>query len=327
MQIIDAEAKTKEAIATRTIRYDTLPKRGTIYDRNGNVLAYSEEAKTIYANPSEIENDNEVAEKLAKHLGGGASDYIDSLSNKDLKFSYVKRRVDVEKANLLKVEQITGIYFQEDQKRIYPYGEVAGQIIGAIDIDGNGLCGIELYYDDLLRGTSGRTIRQQGNEGMPIPGGVLQETQVIDGQDIMLSIDVEIQQKVEETLKSWNKKLGTKSMHSILMDPTNGEIYAAASLPLLNPADLANCEEGATDLKCISTTYEPGSTFKVFSSMAILENDALQPDTQIFCPSSITADDFVVKDVHDRPDITYTFRQIIEQSSNVGMSLSTEKLG
>lgn len=200
LQIIDAEAKTKEAIATRTIRYDVMPKRGAIYDRNGNVLAYSKEAKTIYANPSEIGNDEEVATKLAKVLGGSSSDYIDKINDKHLKFSYIKRRVEVDVAQQLKNENITGIYFQEDQKRVYPYGQIAGQIIGAINIDGDGLCGVELYYDDILRGSSGRTVRQQGNEGMPIPGGVLQETEVIDGQDIMLTIDVELQQKVEATL-------------------------------------------------------------------------------------------------------------------------------
>ena len=116
-------------------------------------------------------------------------------------------------------------------------------------------------------------------------------------------------------------------MHSILMDPTNGEIYAAASLPLLNPADLSSAEEGATDLKCISTTYEPGSTFKTLAATAILENGAMTPDSEVYCPNSIVADEFVVKDAHDRADQTFTLRQIIEKSSNVGISLSTEQLG
>ena len=112
-----------------------------------------------------------------------------------------------------------------------------------------------------------------------------------------------------------------------MIDPTNGEIYAAASLPLLNPSDLSNAEEGATDLKCISTVFEPGSTFKTFAATAILEHDALKPESEIYCPNSIYADDFEVKDAHDRADQTFTFRQIIEKSSNVGISLATEKLG
>lgn len=116
-------------------------------------------------------------------------------------------------------------------------------------------------------------------------------------------------------------------MHGIISDPTNGEIYAAASLPLLNPGDLNSAEEGATDLKCISTTYEPGSTFKTISATAILENGALTPDDEIFCPSTLQADEYYIKDAKERGSLTYTFRQIIEHSSNVGISLSTQRLG
>ena len=201
VQIIDAEANRKAAAESRTISYNVMPRRGTIYDRNGNVLAYSKEARTIYADPTEVENAAETAGTLAQHLGGTASDYIDSLSDTSRRFVYIKRRVDMELANTIKAENLKGIYFQEDQKREYPYGRVAGQIIGACDIEGDGLCGLELYYDDILRGSTGKTVRQQGMYGMPIPGGILQETSVIDGQDIMLTIDVELQQKVEQYLE------------------------------------------------------------------------------------------------------------------------------
>lgn len=327
LQIFEAQANTEAAIDTRTISYKVAPKRGTIYDRNGNVLAYSKEAKTVYANPSEIDNDNDTASKLAKHLGGDISDYTDMISDHSKKFVYIKRRIDTEVGDELNKENLKGIYLQEDQKRIYPYGRCAGQIIGACNIDGDGMCGLELYYDDVLRGSTGKTVRQQGNQGMPIPGGTLQEIAVIDGQDIMISVDVELQQKMEETLESWNQKIGTTSMHSILMDPTNGEIYAAASLPLLNPADLSKAEDGATDLKCISTTFEPGSTFKTVSATSMLENNAITPDTEIYCPNIIQADEYYIKDAHDRASQTYTFRQIIEESSNVGISLATEKMG
>lgn len=201
VQIVDADAKRKAAEETRTISYNVQPKRGTIYDRNGNVLAYSKDAKTVYANPSEIEQVAETAGTLSSYLGGTVSDYLDKINDPERKFVYIKRRIDVDVADKLKAENLKGIYFQEDQKREYPYGRVAGQIIGALNVDGDGLCGIELYYDDVLRGSTGKTVRQQGMYGMPIPGGVLQETDVIDGQDIMLSIDVELQQRVEDYLE------------------------------------------------------------------------------------------------------------------------------
>lgn len=116
-------------------------------------------------------------------------------------------------------------------------------------------------------------------------------------------------------------------MHSIIEDPTNGEIYAAASLPLFDPSNLSSAEEGATDLKCISTTYEPGSTFKTIAATAILEHGALTPESEIYCPNSIQADEYEVSDAHDRASQSFTFRQIMTRSSNVGISLSTEQLG
>lgn len=327
LQIVAASDLSKEAIESRTISYKVSPKRGTIYDRNGNVLAYSKDAKNVYANPSEIEDVKSTANTLAKILGGQIEDYVDKIDNQKLKFSYIKRRVDVEVADLIKAENLKGIYFEQDQKREYPYGRVAGQIIGCIDIDGNGLCGIEMYYDDVLRGSTGSTVKQQGNYGMPIPGGTLQDRAVINGQDIMLTVDVDLQQNLENKLEEDNQKLGTSSMHSIIMDPTNGEIYASASLPLFNPADLNNAQEGSTDLKCISTAYEPGSTFKSVAAMAILEYKTLTPDSQIYCPSTIQADEFTIKDARPRESQTFTFRQIMERSSNVGISLLTEQLG
>ena len=133
-------------------------------------------------------------------MGGKESDYADLINDKSKKFVYIKRRIEVEDGDKLDNEKIKGIYVQEDQKRVYPYGRVAGQIVGACNIDGDGLCGLELYYDDVLRGSTGKTVRQQGNAGMPIPGGTVQETAVIDGQDIMITVDVELQQRLEDVL-------------------------------------------------------------------------------------------------------------------------------
>lgn len=108
------------------------------------------------------------------------------------------------------------------------------------------------------------------------------------------------------------------------MDGGTGEIYAAASLPLLNPADRTNMEADAPKLKCVTDLFEPGSIFKSVSAMAILEAGTMTPDTELFCPSSIEADGYVITDAHERGDATYTLQQIMDQSSNIGISLATE---
>lgn len=327
LQIIDAENSKKAAVETRTISYKTNPKRGTIYDRNGNVLAFSKEAKTIYANPSEIENVNEVASKLASIIGGKTSDYVELISDHDKKFVYIKRQFDVDLAKKVQAENINGIYLQEDSKREYPYGKNAGQIIGACNIDGNGLCGLELYYDDILRGSSGKIQKQQGLDGMPIPGGTVQNTEVIDGQDIMITIDIELQQKLENYLLSYNKKKGSSSMSAVVCEPRTGEIFAAASLPLLDPAKIENAQKGSTELKCVSALHEPGSTFKAVTATSLFEGGLITPDTQFYCPVTLAADEYKISDVKKRGATTYTFRQIMENSSNVGVALASEKLG
>lgn len=327
LQIIDAEHNKKAAVQTRTISYKTYPKRGTIYDRNGNVLAYSKDAKTVYANPSEVDNVNETSEKLVQTIGGKASDYVDLLKDSNKKFVYIKRRIEVDQGKKVDELKLKGIYTQDDQKREYPYGQNAGQIVGACNFDGDGLCGLELYYDDVLRGTTGKTEKQQGLEGMPIPGGVVQNTKVVDGQDIMITIDIELQQKVEQVIQDKNKRMGSTSMSAMVVDPRNGEIYAAASLPLLDPNKIEKAEQGATDLKCISTNHEPGSTFKTISTMGIIENNALTPDSKFYCPATLNADEYKISDVHRKRDTEYTLRQILAESSNVGMALATERMG
>ena len=327
LQVIEAEANSKAATETRTVSYTTNPKRGTIYDRNGNVLAVSKDACTICANPRQIENTTEAARKLAEILGGSASDYKDMLSDESKSFVYVKRQVDEGYMDKINDAGIEGLYAIEDARREYPYGQVAGQIVGAVNIDGNGLCGIELYYEDILHGSKGKTVEQRGQSGMPIPDGVVQSTSVVDGQDIMLSIDIELQQKLEQVVVENKQTRGSESANAILMHAGTGEILAAASYPLFNPSDLTTAETGSTECKAISSTYEPGSVFKTVTATAILENGTLTPDSEIYCPSSIQADEYTVSDAHERASQTFTFRQIINRSSNVGMSLAAERMG
>lgn len=327
LQVLDAEKNSKAAEETRTVSYTVAPKRGTIYDRNGNVLALSKKACTVCANPKQINDKNGAAKTLETILGGKADEYYEKIKDGDKTFCYIKRQADQEVAAKIKEAKIEGLYTVEDSKREYPYGQIAGQVIGGVNIDGHGLCGAELYYDNVLTGSKGKTVEQLGQSGIPIPGGVVQSTDVVEGQDIMLSIDIEIQEKLEQTLVSNKQRRGSESTNGLVMDTSNGEILAAASCPLFNPADLSTAESGSTEIKSISSTYEPGSVFKTVTAMAILENGVLEPSSQIYCPSSINADEYTVSDSHPRASQTFTFKQIMERSSNVGVSLAAEKLG
>lgn len=327
LQVIVADEYSDQASVSRTSVIDVPAKRGTIYDRNGNVLAMSVDARTIYCNPKEVTDSSWEAEQIASVLGGNASDYRELLETEGTSFVYIQRKVELETAEKLKELELDGVHFLEDSKRVYPYGEVGGQIIGLTDIDDNGQSGLELYYDDILKGTAGRIVAEYGQDGMTIPGGTHEYVQSVNGQDIVISIDIGMQQKVEESLKSGVETVEGKAGSAVLMDGGTGEIYAIASLPLLNPADRTKVEAGATEIKAISTAFEPGSIFKTVTFTAIMEEGVLSPDDTIFCPAALPADEYYVTDAHDRGDETMTVREILDRSSNVGTSLAASKLG
>ena len=361
LQVIVAGDYSSQAQAQRTSYLTIEPRRGTIYDRNGVVLATSVDATTIYVDPTEVTDINMTAQLLADSLGGQAPDYLEKVTANNTRYSVIKRKADTSVGDDLqsrvtervaeaqKQENVrakdageqaqtvqSGIHFVTESRREYPNGQVAGQVVGAcsigVDEDKNreyyyGICGLEKQYNDVLSGTPGYYEAEYGRSGQAIPGGVHEQVDAVDGQDIVVSIDINLQRDVEEYLTNGCKDLEAASGSAVLMDGSAGEIYAAASLPLFNPADRSEVKEGAMQLKCVTDLFEPGSIFKSVSTMAILETGTLTPDSELFCPASITADGYTISDAHERGDATFTLREILDQSSNVGISLATEQMG
>ena len=361
LQVIVAGDYSAQAQAQRTSYLTIEPRRGTIYDRNGVVLATSVDATTIYVDPTEVTDVNMTAQLLADSLGGQASGYLEKVTANNTRYSVIKRKADTSVGDDLqsrvtervaeaqKQENVrakdageqaqtvqSGIHFVTESRREYPNGQVAGQVVGAcsigVDEDKNreyyyGICGLEKQYNEVLSGTPGYYEAEYGRSGQAIPGGVHEQVDAVDGQDIVVSIDINLQRDVEEYLTNGCKDLEAASGSAVLMDGSTGEIYAAASLPLFNPADRSEVKEGAMQLKCVTDLFEPGSIFKSVSTMAILETGTLTPDSELFCPASITADGYTISDAHERGDATFTLREILDQSSNVGISLATEQMG
>ena len=337
LQVIVAPQYSAQAQASRTVGFALQPRRGTIYDRNGNILAISVDATTVYANPSEIQTPGATSRTIAECLGGTPADYIDALAGgEEVTFSFVKRKADVAAAKKLAEQELPGIYFIDDTRREYPYGQVGGQVIGCVNIDVDeennaeyyvGVSGLEMYYDTTLAGTPGYYEAEIGADGTPIPGGVHVSKPAVEGQDIVISLDIEFQEEVEKSLVAGLERVEVKSGSAIVMDAATGEIYAAASTPLFNPANRLSVEPGAMQLKCVTNLFEPGSIFKTVSAMAILENEVMTPEDEIFCPAEIEADGYIVSDASIRGDETWSLRTIINRSSNVGISLSVEKMG
>ncbi len=328
LQVIVSDEYAANATEVRTINYETAPHRGTIYDRNGTVLAVSVDATTIYANPYEVTNADYEARKLAQILGGEESGYIDLLKTANTSFVYIERQADVEKAQKVKQLALDGIYFLDESRREYPNGSIGGQVVGACDVDGNGICGLELQYDDILRGSPGVYSGERGIKGTPIPGGVHEQVAAVDGEDIIISIDITLQDAVERALESGIEIYGEQPAGSVVvMDAETGDVYAMCSYPYLNPADLSNSMVGSDNLTAVTREIEPGSVFKSFSALTVLQEKALSPDDTLFVPAELEADKYVIQDAHERDDMYMTFSQILDNSSNVGISLAIDKVG
>jgi cell division protein FtsI (penicillin-binding protein 3) len=326
LDIVVAEEYSKDAKEVRTANIPLSPRRGTIYDRNGVVLATSIDATTIYADPTAVTDVKGESAQLAQLLGGQAADYEEQLSGEGT-FAWVKRKVDVELADKVAALELPGINFAPDTKRFYPNESVGGQVLGIVNVDNVGVSGIELYYNDILQGTPGVRRYERGAKGLPIPGGEVENTPAVNGQDIIISLDITMQAYLEQRLVQEVGDLEGKGGNAMVMDGGTGEILACASLPYLNPGDTSHIEQRATELRGITDIYEPGSIFKTAAVAAILEQGVMTPDDTLFCPAFLTANGYEIYDAHARGAEVMSLRQILDRSSNIGISLAAEKLG
>lgn len=327
LQVIVAGEYSAQAEESRTINFDVAARRGTIYDRNGEILATSVDATTIYCNPVEVTDAAWEAEQLQRVLGGEADDYEKMLSKDSTTFVYIERQADVDKAAEIKEMGLDGVYFIADSRREYPHGATGGQVIGVCDVDGNGITGLELQYDEVLKGTPGKYSGERGVKGTPIPGGVHEDSPAVDGEDIMVSLDVRMQDTMEAALAEQVERYDSENGSSVVMDADTGEIYAICSYPFLDPTNLADSQVGSDNLLAITQPIEPGSTFKSVSALVVCDQNALGLDDTLYAPAELQADQYTITDAKKRGDVTMSFREIMNNSSNIGISLAVEKAG
>lgn len=328
LQIIDANNIVNSDESGRTVSVEVQPRRGTIYDRNGVVLATTVDAVNVYCHPHVVDSGrvDELAKALVDAFGGEEQDYKDKILQ-DTNFVYLYRAADVDAVEAIRNLNIDGVGFEDTSKRVYPCGSVASQVIGITNTDGDAISGLELYYDDILGGQPGERTTEYSAEGVPLPGTEHVTSEVVNGKDIVVSIDVEMQARLEEDLAVRVEAVGGKTGSAILMDSATGEIYACSSSPTFDITDLSEVEEGATNLSGISSGFEPGSIFKPVTMLAALEAGTTQAGQEYWCPAVLSVDDYEISDSHERSDQEMDTSTIMAESSNVGMSLISEDLG
>ena len=322
LQLLKHGDYSSAAEAQRTNTMTLHAKRGTIYDRNGNALAMSVECETIYANPKAVTDPSGVSSLLVRSLGGDKSDYMDLLTQ-DTTFVYIERQVDQEVADELRdqlsAHELTGVYFVSDTKRVYPYGTVGAQVIGYVGTDGNGLSGLELYYDDILTGTDGEMIMETGLDGTPIAGGASTVTEARDGTDLVISIDADLQEICERSITEAVDTYLADSGSVMVTDPLSGEVLAACSTPL---PDFSNLEDSSSlNLKLVTNAFEPGSVFKVLTTSIGIEAGLFTEDSVYTVPAQVQVGSDYVTDVDGRDyTMDMSVRDMLVRSSNTALA-------
>lgn len=325
IQGIEHETWVKRADRAQEKNVRIEAERGTIYDRNGKILAMNLDRPSVYAIPSEIKNPLAVSKQLAPILNLPQSQLLKSLRKKS-EFVWIQRKITPEKMAQLEAAQIKGIRSVMESKRVYPRGPLMGQLIGFAGLDNQGLEGIERQHDSTLRGTEGAIILERDAYGKSVFPKDLQYIEPTQGKDLYLSLDERIQFISERELDRMLKETGAKGGTAIVMDPWTGEILAMAVRPEFDPNTVRTASPDQWRNRAISDFYEPGSTFKIVTAAAALEERLVTADELIDCEDGVYAvRGGRIRD-HD-PFGVISFQQVIAHSSNIGTIKVAEMLG
>ncbi len=306
-----AEARSQQVTSV------TIPgERGRVLDRNGKVLAASEDAADVVATPYQVDNPGQTALRLHDVLDVPTADLLKALSDRTSGFAYLDRKVDPGTAAEVKKLDITGISTVPTSKRLYPQGELASQVIGAVGTDNQGLTGLEHSENDVLGGANGEEDIVHDAVGRPLRMETVTPASV--GEDVQTTLDAAIQGKTEEALNAAVDHYGAKGGTAIVMNPNTGEVLAMANTPGFDPADLSNATSEELENRATGFTYEPGSTFKAFTVASALQDHVVTPSSSFYLPSEIHVYDRTIGEAEARPPVTLTTAQILAQSSNVG---------
>ena len=302
-------------------------KRGKILDRNEQELATSLIEKTVYANPKLVISAEQEAEALSKILDMDAVSIEQKLGSKELGFVYIKRQISSEVAELINQLNLPGIYTQNETKRYYPQNDLAAAIVGFTGLDNNGLDGVELEYEKILRGIDGKYIIEKDVYGKIIPGSKNNYISPVDGGDIVLTIDSQIQYIAQKILEEVTADYKALRSIAVVMNPQTGEIYAMAGYPGFELNNYQQYDQSLYKNLGISFTYEPGSTFKIVNISSAIDNDCIKYDQTFNLPPSIKVGDKVIKEAFRTYNIKYTTGEIIKYSSNIGAVTSALSMG
>lgn len=326
LQFFKSNWLTENALDQRIRDIPVESKRGTIFDRNGKELGVSVSTESVYAIPAEILDVDETAAKLAAILALDRDKLSEKLKKRQA-FTWIKRKVDNDVAKNIKGLNLPGIGLTQEGRRYYPQENLAAHVLGFTGIDSQGLDGVELTFDQYLKGRSGSIVIEYDARGREIPYASHRFIKPIDGYDVYLTIDLVIQQIVERELERVMQDTGAKAATIIALEPNTGEILALANRPDYNPNRFAEYSPKLWRNIAIANTYEPGSTFKIITTTAALGDKVVNLTDRFFDPGSVEVQGRHIHCWKAGGHGSQSFQEVVENSCNVGFVNVGLKLG
>lgn len=326
VQIIDYPHLSGLAYRQHNLVIKVEPARGTIYDRNLRPLAFSINLESIYANPRMIKDPVGAAHLLSDILNIDDA-YLVSKFTKKKAFVWVVRKISPETANKVKKLKLSYIGFTKEPKRFYPNDKMACHIIGFAGLDNKGLEGVEAMCDNYLRGKPGWRYTKQDAKQRELPSYKNKSVPAVDGLNVVLTIDSVLQSIAEMQLDVIMQKFHPKAATIIAVDPSTGKILALANRPNFAPNNFQKFEALARKNRAVTDIFEPGSVFKIVTASAALQEGKVTPNDKFFCENG-EFKPFPSYTLHDyHPYGWLTFRQVVENSSNIGTGKVARLLG
>lgn len=338
LMVMQADQYSERAQAVQERERSIKAKRGSIYDRNGVILADNEAVCSISVIHSQIEDPETVIQVLSEKLEIPEDDVRKRVEKVSVR-EKIKSNVDKTLADEIREMNLAGVMIDEDYKRYYPYDTLASHVLGFTGSDNQGIVGLEVYYDDLLMGEAGSINTLTNARGEEVENRAERRVEGIAGQNLVTSIDINIQQYITQKALEVLEKKQAKRVCIIVMNPQNGEIYALADVPEYNLNDpfTLNYETDETvtqDMRnqmwrnyCISDTYEPGSTFKIVTATTAFEQGVLRVEDQFYCPGYHIVEDRRIRCHKVAGHGAETFRDGIMNSCNPVFMMVGERIG
>jgi cell division protein FtsI (penicillin-binding protein 3) len=332
VQALSAERFDELGRAQRVRHVSLAAQRGNIFDRRGRELALSVPHETVWANPRQVDDPAGYARRLAPLLAEGSdvaateARLRERLVKRDLAFVYLQRKVEHSTATKVRELGLPGVHFVPESKRHYP-SALASSVLGLVGVDNEGLGGLEMRYEELLAGRPGELVVERDPHGREIPQGLREYSPALPGGDLVLTLDQGLQFEAERALVEAVKETSSRSARAIVLDLRTGEILAMANVTTAHEDRPTGPDPSTMRNRAVADVYEPGSTNKLITVAAAIEEGIVSPSTGFTVPDRLQVADHVFSDHDPHPTETWSVRDILVHSSNIGAILIGQRLG